>query len=78
MYVIVLVDPSASDAAAVRPTVASAAAFSATVFAALLVSAGLPTSNSSISVTAIEKVVSAVLVSWLVALTVIVQDVAAS
>ena len=42
-----LVDPSASDAAAVRPTVASAAAFSATVFAALLESVGVDASNSS-------------------------------
>ena len=50
---IVLVDPSASDVDAVKPTVASAAAFSATVFAALLESAGAAASNSSTSVTEI-------------------------
>jgi len=43
--VIALVDPSESDADAVKPTVASAAAFSATVFAALLESEGVDTSN---------------------------------
>ena len=65
--------PSESTASAVRPTVAPFAAFSATVLAPLSESEGSPTGFSLTSVTATEKVVSAVLVSWLVALTVIVQ-----
>ena len=50
VYVIVLVEPSASDALPVTPTVASSAAFSATVLSALFESDTAPTSCSSISV----------------------------
>ena len=53
MYVIVFVVPSASDALPVTPTVASSAAFSATVLASELESVTAPTSNSSKSVTVI-------------------------
>ena len=56
VYVIVFVVPSASDALPVTPTVASSAAFSATVLAAELESVTAPTSNSSWSVIAIEIV----------------------
>ena len=49
-YVMVLVEPSASDALPVTPTVASSAAFSATVLSALFESDTAPTSNSSWSV----------------------------
>ena len=66
-------EPSASVADAVSSVPSPLPAFSATVLASLSESVGSPTSNSSKSVTAIENVVSAVLVSWLVALTVIVQ-----
>ena len=52
-YVIALLEPSASEVEAVRPTVAPFAAFSATVFASLLESAGAAASNSSTSVTEI-------------------------
>ena len=47
------VEPSASEAEAVRPTVASLAAFSATVLSPELLSVGVVTSNSSTSVTVI-------------------------
>ena len=73
-----LVVPSASVANAVTPTVASLAAFSATVLVLVSESLGAPTSNSSTSVTAIVKVVAAVLVSALVAVISTVHDVADS
>ena len=73
-----LVVPSSSVADAVRPTSAVFAAFSATVFAALLESAGDDTSNSSKSDTAIVNCVDAVLPSVLVARIVTVQDCAVS
>ena len=71
-------EPSASLAEAVTCVTAPLAASSATVLASLSESVGLVTSDSSISVTAIVKVVEAWLLSALVALTVIVQDVSDS
>ena len=47
---IVLVEPSASDADAVTPTVEPESAFSSTVLVALFESVGVDTSNSSWSV----------------------------
>ena len=78
MYEITLVVPSASVATAVTPTVASFATFSAIVFVPEFESLGATTFASSISVTATVKVVAAVLVSVLVAVTSTVQDVAVS
>ena len=73
-----LVVPSASVANAVTPTVASLAAFSATVLVLVSESLGATTSNSSTSVTEIVKVVAAVLESALVAVISTVHDVADS
>ena len=64
-----LVVPSASEAEAVIPTSCPLIASSATVFKSESVSATEPTSNSSASVMDIEKFVSAVEPSALVALT---------
>ena len=50
VYVMALFEPSASDALPVTPTVASSAAFSATVLSAALESVGVDTSCSLISV----------------------------
>ena len=66
----VLVEPSASEAEAVRPTREPAVLFSATVFAALLLSAGAETLNSLTSVMASETACSEVLPAASVATTV--------
>ena len=73
-----MVLPSASADSAVRPTVAAAAAFSATVLVAESESVGAVASNSSTSVTVIAKVVSEVLVSVLVARMTTLHEVALS
>ena len=73
-----MLEPSASLADAVSSVPSPLLASSATVLASLSESVGSVTSDSSKSVTAIVNVVSAVLVSALVALTVIVHDVASS
>ena len=74
-----MVPPSASLDAAVRPTVAATAAFSATVLVAEFESVGVDASNSSMSVMAIEMVAEvAVEVSALVAVTVMSQLVTVS
>ena len=78
LYVIALFVPSASDADAVTPTVVSAAAFSATVFALPSVSVGAVTLCSFTSFSVTVNVVAPVLVSALVAVTSSVQEFAVS
>ena len=73
-----MVVPSASDAAAVRPTVLPEAAFSCTVFVPELESVGVDVSCSSTSVRVTVNCAEAWLLSALVAFTVTVQEVAVS
>ena len=73
-----LVVPSASVASAVISALAPFAMSSASVLASASESVGFVTSASSKSVTATEKVVEAVLPSWLVARTTTSQVVAVS
>ena len=73
-----MLEPSASVALAVIPTIVPLTAFSAIVLVAALVSVGVVTSNSSTSVTAIVKVWVLVEVSELVAVTVMEWEAAVS
>ena len=77
-YVTVLVVASASLAAAVIPTAVPLAAFSSTALAATLLSAGVVTSNSSTSPIVMVNVRVVVVVSLLVARTVMSYVPAAS
>ena len=78
LYVIAFVVASASEAKPVIPTTVPLEAFSATVFAAALISETAVVSNSSMSLRLIVKTVSAVEPSALVARTVMVCETADS